>query len=577
MFSSGQSLAQRQEGLNSSQNGKFMPLLHHLILRSAFFCLLCLAQSGLLQSAEEHSLIKDGDHIVFVGDSITGQGTLVGTQAWVAKIAEGLALVRPQANPVMAGLGGSGSTVSHWQRVEKGSKDKPTFMDDKKFEVGKTLDGRVDILVVMLGMNDVLSPSLKFSEADFDKWIMRYEQLTDALSTRCKPRVLAVATVTPCTEDPRSPKNLALAALNKRLRALAEKKSYVLIPTSTASYEMQALGRSMNPAFRVNHDFVHPGSAGHLAIAVGMLRGLGESEAAEKLLATNVKAYQPADYKQPSLSYTLERTPASPDDAEHEFTVRYQWLDKNTSGQKPIVKLTLPQGWTAEPKQLEAVSGTFVLRGPLDRAENVSVLRGQLADKTCSTEICIPAAWRVVAGKGKVLGWERNSIYTASKDVQPLDVPLSKGEGLMQALSFPGNKSKNDWSIWVASNDYTGLDQNGSVDFAGITFFGYGYQAYGARWIYSERARQVHMDLGTKVFAGVSSLGVWLNGASAYAGNLMSEPKRRVSKEVSLHKGWNLIVFKSSHLSWQWQFSVQLRGVDADDLADLRYATVPPK
>jgi len=44
----------------------------------------------------------------------------------------------------------------------------------------------------------------------------------------------------------------------------------------------------------------------------------------------------------------------------------------------------------------------------------------------------------------------------------------------------------------------------------------------------------------------------------------------------ALRRGWNLLVFKSTFIQWQWQFSIELAGHEADDLADLRYATKPP-
>lgn len=47
------------------------------------------------------SAIKDNDRIVFLGDSITGQGTLGGKGAWLAMIGEGLSLTRPEAKPTL--------------------------------------------------------------------------------------------------------------------------------------------------------------------------------------------------------------------------------------------------------------------------------------------------------------------------------------------------------------------------------------------------------------------------------------------------------------------------------------------
>jgi hypothetical protein len=46
---------------------------------------------------------------------------------------------------------------------------------------------------------------------------------------------------------------------------------------------------------------------------------------------------------------------------------------------------------------------------------------------------------------------------------------------------------------------------------------------------------------------------------------------------AQLQRGWNLLVFRSSFVQWQWQLSIDVTGQAGDDLADLRYATRPPR
>lgn len=513
--------------------------------------------------------------MVFLGDSITAQGTKGGKGAWLAMIGEGLSLARPEAKPTLIGVGGSGSTVGAWLNFEKKSRTEPLALDVKETDVGKTLDGGAEIVVVMLGMNDVLSPSLKNNAADFDAWIGRYQELIEAVRARSHPRIVAVATVTPCTEDPASPKNKALAEMNRRLVTLAKEKSYLVLPTNEASYEVQALGRTFKPNFHVTGDFVHPNGAGHLAIAMGMLRGLGEPAAAEKLLAAHTNLYRPAADQFPTLSYTLIPTLGSPDDTTQRFRVLYQWTSTVASQADPVVKITVPQGWKAVPESFTGAKGKFEISGPLDRAENVFTLTAASGSESREQSIVIPAGWRIAVGAGKGMGWTQNTNYDPALDRQPLDEALAKGEGLTAPVVFP----KGDpapWTLHVANPDYTGLNKSGSVDMAAVSFFTYHRQAYGARWIYSERERPVNVNVGTTCFAGTYSLGVWLNGKPAYEGKLMGEPGRKVTSAASLHKGWNLLVFKSTFIAWQWQFSIDIAGQEGDDLADLRYATKAP-
>ena len=49
-------------------------------------------------------------------------------------------------------------------------------------------------------------------------------------------------------------------------------------------------GRSLRPDFHVTYDFVHPNEAGHLGIAVAMLRRLGEEQAAQRLVDERLAA-----------------------------------------------------------------------------------------------------------------------------------------------------------------------------------------------------------------------------------------------------------------------------------------------
>ncbi len=530
------------------------------------------------QTTPSQSVVRNNDRIVFIGDSITGQGAKGGKGAWIAMIGEGLSLARPELKTTLVGLGGSGSTVGAWLGFEKRSRTEPLALDVKETDVGKTLDAGADLIVVMLGMNDVLSPSLKNDSADFDAWIARYAELIEAIRARSHPRVVALATVTPCTEDPGSPKNQVMDQLNRRIVSLARESHFIVLPTSETSYEVQTLGRAFQPHFHVTGDFVHPNSAGHMAIAAGMLRGLGEKSGAEKLMAQHAALYRPAADKFPTLSYTLVREPGSPDDGTQRFLIRYQWTSSNPAQTAPplVRPIALPTGWKSNPESLNAAQGLFEFTGPLDHSENnITLTATATGSDTREQVITIPAGWRIAVGGGKGLGWAQNTTYTPEKDRQPLDESMANGEGLTAPVPFPVG-APAPWTLYVSGNDFTGLNRPGSVDMAAVVFFRYNQQAYGARWIHSDKDRPVSLNIGSQAFAGTYSLGVWLNGKAAYEGKLMGEPGRKVASVATLGKGWNLLVFKSTFIQWQWQFSIDVAGLEGDDLSDLRYFTKPP-
>ena len=526
-------------------------------------------------AAPPASVIQNNDRIVFIGDSITGQGAKGGKGGWIAMIGEGLGLVHPDLKVTLIGLGGSGSTVGAWQGFEKRSRTEPLALDVKETDVGRTLDAGAEIVVVMLGMNDVLSPSLKNAVADFDAWIARYAELVAAIRARNHPRVVALATITPCTEDPASPKNQVMADLNMLIANLARENGYLLLPTNEAMYNIQSMGRVCQPNFHVTGDFVHPNAAGHMAIAIGMLRGLGEAAAADKLQSQRKALWRPAADKFPTLSYTMSRSSGTPDGESQHFVVHYQWTS-DVSAEVPLVKPSLPNGWKSVPGSITANTGQFEFTGPLDHAENAITLTATTyGGEKREQVITIPAGWRIAVGGGKGLGWVQNTTYDPEKDRQPLDESLAKGEGLTAPVPFPVGESA-PWTLYVAGNDYTGLNRPGSVDMAAVVFFRYNQQAYGARWIYSDKDRPVTLNIGSQSFAGTYSLSVWLNGKPAYAGKLMGEPGHKAASAGTLQRGWNLLVFKSTFIQWQWQFSIDLAGQEGDDLADLRYSTKPP-
>jgi len=114
--------------------------------------------------------------------------------------------------------------------------------------------------------------------------VANYRELVTSLQSRLKPKVIAVATATLCTEDVHhSPKNAMMDQLNKRLTDLAMEMGWLVLPTNQTMREVLERGRQVKPDFHVTGDYVHPNEPGHLAIAMGMLRGLGEIDAAHTL------------------------------------------------------------------------------------------------------------------------------------------------------------------------------------------------------------------------------------------------------------------------------------------------------
>ena len=74
------------------------------------------------------------------------------------------------------------------------------------------------------------------------------------------------------------------------------------------------------------------------------------------------------------------------------------------------------------------------------------------------------------------------------------------------------------------------------------------------------------------MFAGNIFLTVWLNKEKVYQDELTKKSGKKDQVKVKLKKGWNLLVFKSNRMTWQWQQSVNLAPIGSDSLDDLRYS-----
>ncbi|WP_269523307.1 SGNH/GDSL hydrolase family protein [Coraliomargarita parva] len=523
-------------------------------LYTLFLCLVC---SVLWAGSLSAKILQPEDRIVFIGDSITGQGG-GNEHGWVWLIRDALKAVDASNAQTIIPLGGSGHTVGSWRNIEKNSREKKTgTLDVKKYQVGVELDKHADVVVIMLGMNDVLSTHLANTDAGIEKWKAQYRGLLQAVRERSSPRVMALATPTPCTEDTNSPKNLAMDRMVVALKALAEEEDCLILPTRETAWEVLAAGRRLKPDFHFSHDQVHPNRYGHPMIAAGMLRGFGEAEAATLMLEKAV----PADSS--GISYELEPklSDVLTDEAVFELTVY---------AQNGVARVELPDGWRCDLLASSKDVYRFELTARLAKRVNPFEIRS--GEETC--EVSIPAPWLLATANKGWFGWSQG-VYDPNKGALDSDMAVRTGEGLDLLLTNgeiePGKPLK--WDRFIGNVNYGGNGDPAVVDFAQVTYFRPGEIGYGLRWIYSEHARPVRLTVSRPGFAGVSYSQVWLNGDSIYSGD--TSKARGQLFESSVRKGWNLLSFKTNFSQWQWQLEVGMIGLEGDDLNDLSYSIVP--
>lgn len=527
--------------------------------------------------ADTFELPADG-RIVFCGDSITGQG--VGGGGWIQLIGKALQAADPQAKPKLVCLGGSGQGVGSWLRAEKKSRDQEVRLDDKRFDAHVELALPADVLVIMLGMNDVLAPYIGESDADVERWATDYRTLITALRERVTPKLTVLGTITPCTEDPFSPKNRLIAKMNTRLAVLATEMDCVLAPTGEVSLDYLNRGREFKPDFRITRDFVHPKNyvagkegAGHLAIADGMLQGMGLAKAGGYVAGLKESLWRDLAKETPAISWRVRLLEDEAKLPACRFAVSYTW--RGADATKPVVRLVVPAGWTCEPQQRDAPAGEFTVTASEFALRNTCRFEVVAGAETVKKECVIPAPWQACV-VGKIGLWGKIPIQSSAPTEPPkgpLDDAIVAGEDVFAAGAALNRPLV--WKLFLPGPDYSGYDDPGSLDFAGVHHAGMWEAGYGLRHLTSTKERTAILKLGATIFAGTIGLDVWLNGEKVYAGVITQAPGKKAEVPVKLREGSNVLAFKSSHGTWQWQQNVSLEPVEGDDLDDLRIQLAP--
>ncbi|MCY2996429.1 MAG: GDSL-type esterase/lipase family protein [Planctomycetota bacterium] len=539
--------------------------------RIAALAALVLCAAAHYASAAEPLLKRGQSRVVLVGDSITGLSRNYAT-GFAHQMDWALKQTYPGCRPDLVALGGSGQGVRSWRDVELRSRTQEVLLDVPGINVKSALSQPAEVLIIMLGMNDVLAPYVVDEAAAWEDWTTNYRELIAALRERLRPTVIALAGATLCTEDLASPKNHMLDKLNAQAAVLAKELNLLWLPTSEKMRDVLQQGRRLQPDFHVTYDYVHPNEPGHIAIAIAMLRGLGEEAAAKTVADQRLpQALEKAAGLPPRVSFQVTPVPTTLIEERQSFRVHY-WLTVPQGSSSPPPRVTLAgDPWDVTPAVIENPEGEFLVSGIPNRRENVWQLIAVVDGQSVRRDVRIAPPWLVAAGSVAPF-WNGQTLDTA-KARGPVDEAIAAGRNFTVETDAGGLKPQ--WLRLFPSVNYTGGDAPGSVDFSAVTHARNFEAGYGARWIRSDHERTVNLTLSTQAFAGTQHLTVYLNGRDVYSGLLTGEPKRSKTLEVRLERGWNALAFRSNHVTWQWQCSVDVTKVGEDSLDDLRYSIVP--
>jgi lysophospholipase L1-like esterase len=529
-------------------------------------------------------VLQTKDRIVVIGDSITGLGERA-KDGFVHLMREALAAAHKDSSFELVGLGASGWAMPAWEgklNQKRGPKDE-WFTDVPNVGVNATLDKPVDVVIIMLGANDVLRSEVGEQDSPYqqslDHWEPHYVRLIETLRARTHARVVALAQCTLVGGNADLPINRFFDKLNGRIAAIAKKTGCLVLPTNDECKWMILRGRRIQSDFQITYDLVHPNSNGHAAIAMGMLKGLDEALAAEHILT---KYLWPMTFKlEINDTKGYELTPLDYRDEVQQFRVRYWWPFAPKPGdERTEVRITVPQDWTAKLQSSEGLSGEFLVSGKCDRLKNVLTMEGAVGADKRRVEIVVPAPWLLAAGP--VHPWS-HLVPMVEKDVRTaIDDAIEQGKDFTAAIDLgktddPQFKGRTlRWKHYFATIDNFGGPSPLVADFYGVTNARAFETGYGARWVYSDRDRPIRLELFAPPKVKGIYLFAWLNGKKEYSGQVDEAPGGRVSIKTTLKKGWNPLAFRLCR--WQsYEVGIELLPVGEDNLADLRYSSVPKK
>lgn len=506
------------------------------------------------------------ERVMLIGDSITEMALTMKPNGFYHQLTNAAARVCPKEGLEFIPLGYSGYRVGTWRQMERDA-NKRAFPAkfDKSRSLKSVLDAGAETVVVFLGMNDLLLPTVSEDPASHKVWLADYAAFVTNLAVRCRPRRFVFASITPLTADTESPKNAVRRQLNALLRDYAASVGATYADFGAAIEELQAKTRTFRTDYRLVPDFVHPNGLGHTALARELCRALDLEDLAVHFTAkldAEVQAVESA-VKKPSLSVRLQperRLDAADAD---ELTYRIDWHVHGADA--AAVDVEVPTGWrVVRMERTGKHAGAVVVCGAPSRLRNRVVLTAGAAEAV----VDIAPPWRVSEPFDFPTAWRADS---------------ATGRAAWRADAVPP-KTENAGGAWLLATptwDYTGAEKGrldpGSLDAFQLFFGGRTDSFYAVRWIKAPEDMELSGVLTHGTFSATLGFHVSVDGVGQFAGTLDRQGGNRTAGPVRLHKGWNRLTVRCDHKDWQRQFAFNLETRDGRKPDGLTYAWKQPR
>ncbi|MDO5308796.1 MAG: GDSL-type esterase/lipase family protein [Planctomycetia bacterium] len=507
------------------------------------------------------------ERVLVVGDSITGHSMNL-PYGYAHEVRA--ALEANGSDIEFIPLGGSGQTIFSWRGIIQSSYENRQRLDIQDIYVKDEFDKGADVILIHLGMNDALRPSIQTSEEGFATWKEEYRSLIKDLRART-PDVKRIVTTPPTllTENPFAFKNELMDRFGEIIAEVSAEENCEFFDLRKEFKRHFLNARFESPEFRITLDFVHPNQAGHQVMAWGFLKALGLEEIADwyykERVCDEVKAKTT-----PSATFFVADVPVK--------TPEILKTRENNSLTVPIVidgviqgvskdnlSVSLPNGTTfkeissAPDTQLEALGYqhvSIVLEGITSELPTDVTIRFGETERI----VRINAPYFVSVG------------YAVTPFGKPEDFPQDQRNAIDEIalnnsdpLSLPASETqKITWFCYYPSADKTGANNPNAVDLADLTPANEFDIGYIVRYITSPKEQKCELKLNSEGFSTTAIETIYLNGTEVYSDILSPRHKKHEDKiEVELNEGLNIMTSRVGHTSWQWatSFDFQAEGL----------------
>ena len=499
-----------------------------------------------------------GERVLVVGDSITGHSMNLpyGFTHEVRK-----ALEEAKSDVEFVPLGGSGQTIFSWRNIVRNSYENNQRLDIEGIFVKEEFDRGADTIIVHLGMNDALQPSIKSDETGFASWHDEYVSLVNDLRKRV-PNVKRVILTPPTmlTENPCDFKNLFMDRFTTIIKQVAKETNCEFFDLR-AEFERHFLSaRRLNPDFRITLDFVHPNEFGHQIMSWSFLKSLGLDDIANSYYQNRV-AKEISDFKTPGVALfvndvLLENTPVK-EEGSRVVPVEIKGFLSGINADdvkvsSDVLKLV----------NIEKAEDQFTARleGPTSALPAfVSVEAGDV-----TRSVLVNAPYFVATGY-PFESYPRPEEFPREKATSDVDLATLNGaDPLDKEFKSPVKENAAlQWYCYYPSLDKTGATNPCAVDIAALPPANAFDACYVVRYVVSPKVQSATLKLNSEGFSTTAIEKIYLNGKEIYFDCLSPRHiKAKDQVEVELKEGVNILVSRVDHTYWQWATSFSFENAE---------------